>query len=216
MLLNWIEIGSGGPVTQAYAIMCDPVTNAQYCEFLSALPPDEAAKRYCPLMEQHFFGGIMHDYTPKPGFENRPVVFVSWLDAQAFGAWAGGRLPTTEEWKKAAAWLPDQKRYAVFCTGRDEPPTQQDAIFYDDENGWALPVPHLADVDWYKPSGAYGLRGMAGNVGEWVDGEMTNGWKLALGGSLFRPVEQTRTDAAEGDRSDKRLSTFGFRLVRTV
>lgn len=216
MLLNWIEIGPGGPVTQAYAIMRDPVTNAQYCEFLNALPPDEAAKRYCPLMEQHFFGGIMHDHTPKPGFENKPVVFVSWLDAQAFGAWAGGRLPAVEERKKAAAWLPDQNRYAAFCTGRDEPPTQQEAIFYDDENGWALPAPHLADVDWYKPSGAYGLRGMAGNVGEWVDGEMTNGWKLALGGSLFRPVEQTRTDAMEGDRKDKRLSTFGFRLVRTV
>ena len=216
MLLNWIEIGSGGPVTQAYEIMRDPVTNAQYGEFLNALPSEEAAKRYCPLMEQHFFGGIMHDYTPKPGFENRPVVFVSWLDAQAFGAWAGGRLPTTEEWKKAAAWLPDQKRYAVFCTGRDEPPTQQEAIFYDDENGWALPAPHLADVDWYKPSGTYGLRGMAGNVGEWVDGEAANGWKLTMGGSLFRPVEQTRLDAVEGDRKDKRLSTFGFRLVRTV
>jgi len=125
-------------------------------------------------------------------------------------------LPTTDEWKKAAAWLPDQNRYATFCTGRDEPPTQQDSIFYDDENGWALPAPHLADVDWYKPSGAYGLRGMAGNVAEWVDGDMANGWKLTFGGSLFRPVEQTRLDAIEGDRSDKRLSTFGFRLAKTV
>ena len=216
MTIDWIKITAGGPVLHSYEIMYDPVTNEQYCKYLKALPREEAVKRYCSLMEQHFFGGIMRDYTPKPGFAKKPVVFVSWLDAQAFGAWVGGRLPTTEEWKEAAAWLPDQNRYATFCTGRDEPPTQQDAIFYDDENGWALPAPHLADVDWYKPSGAYGLRGMAGNVGEWVDGEMTNGWKLALGGSLFRPVEQTRTDAMEGDRKDKRLSTFGFRLVRTV
>ena len=34
------------------------------------------------------------------------------------------------------------------------------------------------------------------------------------GGSLFRPVEQTLTLAQEGDAPDKRLSTFGFRLVR--
>ena len=216
MTIDWLKITIGGPVDHSYEIMYDPVTNAQYCEYLNTLPPEEAAKRYCSLMEQHFFGGIMRDYTPKSGFAKKPVVFVSWLDAQAFGAWVGGRLPTTEEWKKAAAWLPNQNRYAAFCTGRDETPTQQDAIFYDDEDGWALPAPHLADVDWYKPSGAYGLRGMAGNVGEWVDGEMTNGWKLALGGSLFRPVEQTRLDAIEGDRADKRLSTFGFRLVRTV
>ena len=201
---------------QPYAIMRDPVTNEQYCEYLKAMPPEEAAKWYCLLMEQHFFGGIMRDYTPKPGFANKPVVFVSWLDAQAFGKWAGGRLPTVDEWKKAASWLPGEHRFATYCTGRDEPSTQQEAIYYDDENGWALPAPHLADVDWYKPSGAYGLRGMAGNVGEWVDGEAANGWKLALGGSLFRPVEQTRLDAVEGDRLDKRLSTFGFRLVKTV
>ena len=213
-MIDWVEIPAGGPVAHAYSIMRDPVTNVQYCEFLRSLPETGTRKRYCPLMEDHFFGGIMHDYTPKPGFANKPVVFVSWLDAQAFGNWAGGRLPTVDEWKKAAAWLPDKNRHATFCTGRDEPPTQQDAIFYDDENGWALPAPHLADVDWYKPSGAYGVRGMAGNVGEWVDGEMPNGWKLTLGGSLFRPVEQTRLDAVEGDRADKRLSTFGFRLVK--
>ena len=216
MLLDWIDVAAGGPVFHAYSIMRDPVTNEQYCEFLRSLPDGEANIRYCQLMEDHFFGGIMRVYSPKPGFAKKPVVFVSWLDAQAFGTWAGGRLPTADEWKKAAAWLPDQNRYAAFCTGRDETPTQQDAIFYDDEDGWALPAPHLADVDWYKPSGAYGLRGMAGNVGEWVDGEMVNGWKLTLGGSLFRPVEQTRLDAIEGDRADKRLSTFGFRLVRTV
>lgn len=216
MTNSWLKITTGGPVGHSYEIMYDPVTNEQYCEYLKALPPEEAKKRYCLLMEQHFFGGIMCDYTPKPGFAKKPVVFVSWLDAQAFGAWAGGRLPTTDEWKKAAAWLPDKNRYATFCTGRDEPPTQQEAIFYDDENGWALPTPHLADVDWYKPSGTYGLRGMAGNVAEWVDGDMVNGWKLTFGGSLFRPVEQTRLDAIEGDRPDKRLSTFGFRLVKTV
>ena len=89
MTINWLKITAGGPVSHAYEIMYDPVTNEQYCGYLNALPPQEAVKRYCPLMEQHFFGGIMRDYTPKPGFANKPVVFVSWLDAQAFGAWAG-------------------------------------------------------------------------------------------------------------------------------
>ena len=212
--IEWIRVPAGGPVERDFEIAKYPVTNAQYAEYLQAIEPAEAAKRYCRLMEEHFFGGIMKDYSPKPGFEKKPVVFVSWYDAQTFAKWAGGRLPTAAEWRKAAAWLPTENRHAKYCTGEDELPTQSNAVFYDDDNGWALPAPHLADVDWYRPAGAYGLCGMAGNVAEWVDSEMSNDWKLALGGSLFRPVEQTLTDSSEGDAPEKRLSTFGFRICR--
>ena len=229
MTFEWIRVSAGGPVERDFEIAKYPVTNAQYAEYLRAIDPTEAAKRYCQLMEEHFFGGIMKDYSPKPGFEKKPVVFVSWYDAQAFAKWVGGRLPSAAEWRKAAAWLPAENRFAKYCTGSDIPPMQlsqpdsrtieqsnNSSNFYDDDNGWALPAPHLADVDWYVPSGCYGVYGMAGNVAEWVDSEMGNGWKLALGGSLFRPVEQTRMDAQEGDAPEKRLSTFGFRLARSV
>ena len=198
-----------------FEIMQDPVTNEEYCEFLMVYP-----ECYCKLMETHFFGGICRveqgeliNFEPKSGFEKKPVVFVSWEDAQEYARWLGGRLPTVDEWKKAAAWMPERGRFAKWCTGRDEPPTQDEANFYDFENGWALPAPHLADVDWYKPSGAYGLRGMCGNVGEWCVREGTV-WQPALGGSLFRPIDFCRADAGEADHPSKRLSTFGFRLVR--
>lgn len=212
---NEILIPAGGPVNYDYAIGRDPVTNEMYATWLKSLPAADAARYYCRLMATHFFGGILEDFTCKQGFAQKPVVFVSWYDALAYGASVGGRLPTTQEWRKAAAWLPHEQRYATWCTGCDAPPTQTAANFYDFTNGWALPQPHLADVDWYHPSGAYGCRGMAGNVGEWcVDEEKE--WQPALGGSVFRPVEFCRTHSGEADRPDKRLSTFGFRLVRTV
>lgn len=191
-----------------------PVTNAEYAAWLKTLSAADAAVHYCRLMEEHFFGGIMKDFSVKPGFEKKPVVFVSWYDACAYAEWAGGRLPTAEEWLKAAAWLPEKNRLAKYCTGSDEKPTQDEVIYYDFEYGWALPAPHLADVDWYRPSGPQGLCGMAGNVGEWVDSETKGGWKRALGGSLFRPVEFCRTGAGEADHPSKRLSTFGFRICR--
>ena len=215
--MSWTKISAGESVPHDYEIMVNPVVNAEYCTWLNSLDNDTAASRYCKLMAEHFFGGILEkngEYCVKPGFEKKPVVFVSWYDAKAYAKWVGGRLPTAEEWRHAAAWMPGEERLATWCTGSDETPTQDQVNFYDFENGWALPAPHIADVDWYKPNGAFGLCGMAGNVAEWVDSETRNGWKLALGGSLFRPVDFLRTDAGEADHPSKRLSTFGFRLAR--
>ena len=232
-MMEWIKIPAGGTVDHDFEIAKYPVTNEEYALYLQSLSPQEASQSYCRLMDEHFFGGILRRevkdqgegerrngqvfrFEVKEGFEKKPVVFVSWYDACAFAEWAGGRLPMAEEWLKAAAWLPEKNRLAAYCTGCDEPPRQSEVNYYDHFNGWALPAPHLADVDWYRPSGPFGLCGMAGNVGEWVDAELPNGWKRALGGSLFRPVEFTRTDAGEADHPSKRLSTFGFRIVRGI
>ena len=56
---EWIQIPGGDPVPQAFEIMKDPVTNGEYCEFLNALSTEDARTRYCRLMADHFFGGIL-------------------------------------------------------------------------------------------------------------------------------------------------------------
>ena len=168
-----------------------PVTNADYAEFV-------VASEHRP--PKHWGG-----FAPDVALASHPVVEVSWHDAVAYAAWAGGRLPTAAEWEKAARGTGGR----LYPWGDEFDP----GCLAASESG----ADGTRSVDAF-PAGAspYGVECMAGNTWEWTatllgdEGE----WRVLKGGAWdYKGERDARCAAFAYYEPTFRHPAVGFRMA---
>lgn len=160
---GWGENEGGGKfelTLPAFYIGLYPVTVRQYKRFVKATGHEPPAP--C-------------NWEAKKNAD-KPVVHVSWTDAEAYCRWAGGRLPSELEWEKTARGV-DGREYpwgnfwkATNCRNSQGWLDAYWAAQKHHQQDSSIPERSKCDV-WAYPHGAspWGALQMSGNVWEWCE-----------------------------------------------
>jgi formylglycine-generating enzyme required for sulfatase activity len=164
------------------------------------------------------------------GRGNRPVINVSWDDAQAYVEWISQqtgkhyRLPSEAEWEFSAAGGSLSTYWWGYATGKNN------AVCFNCGSSWD--GRSTAPVGSLKANG-YGLYNTAGNVQEWVqdcyksnyngapaDGGAVDaaqcGERVARGSAFNKPAATMRTTKRARYLASSQLPFLGFRIARDL
>ncbi len=236
-----------------YEMMVTDVTNAQYARYLNEALAAETVKvvdgqvvGYYPGDEFHGYdhemkieaGDWLHvplqdpgvrvsydgeTFNASPGYENHPMVGVTWFGAKAYCDFYGWRLPTEVEWEKAARGT-DGRPYPW-----GDEIARNNANYYSSRDLFEKIFGGLGDTtpvgfyngktyDGYQtldsPS-PYGLYDMAGNVWQWT-GDIYEGvhYRYMRGGSKANYEYNLRVWTRNSAGPDYFSPSVGFRCVR--
>jgi len=150
------------------------------------------------------------DLTSEP---NLPVTNISWSEARAFCAFAGGRLPSEDEWEKAARGS-DGREYPW---GQDLDCARANWGNFENEGPCAGKNPGKPVAVGSYPQGAspFGLFDMAGNVWEWVADKYDRdpSRRVVRGGSCCSYFVEPRAANRNAWDPNHRDGDLGFRCV---
>ncbi|MFH0780590.1 MAG: FlgO family outer membrane protein [Pseudomonadota bacterium] len=163
------------------------------------------------------------------GKKDRPVINVSWHDAQAYASWltkeTGNiyRLPSEAEWE----WAISTGNGTIYAWGNGFKPDLANCKTCSSQGASTQAVPTRS-----FPANKFGFHDMAGNVWEWVEdcwvdnytnvsddqsprkftGKCSN--YTLRGGGWNSPERQISTTSRLGISADTKSNFIGFRLVK--
>lgn len=219
--------GETRTIPKAFWIDKYEVTIAQYAEFLADLqgnPTDEydhpeQATRAPDKIDHvpddwdayHEAAKLGRTYSGAPIDLNCPVILVDWWDAHAYAAWKGRRLPTEEEWCKAARGAEGN----TYPWGNEIDFSKFNSSESTDRYSKWCPVDAMpADLS------PYGVVGTCGNVSEWTATTDTHPdyfdrtVPIVRGGNFASPeARYSLADRRHATSAEDRTIYTGFRTV---
>jgi formylglycine-generating enzyme required for sulfatase activity len=238
-----------------YEIMVTDVTKAKYAEYLNAALSSASVKIVADRIVGYYpgdeFRGYEHEeeieagdwlyiplddpglrlnfdgesFSSMPGYENHPMTLVTWFGAKAYCEFYNWRLPTEEEWEKAARG----EDARPFPWGDGIEPNR--ANYYSSHDIFEKIVGGLGDttpVGFYNgqsyegfstldsPS-PYGLYDMAGNVWQWTGNVYDNQhYRYMRGGSKDNYAYNLRVWTRNSAGPNYYSPGVGFRCVRDL
>jgi serine/threonine protein kinase/formylglycine-generating enzyme required for sulfatase activity len=203
----------------AFVIRRDPITNAEFREFLNSIDAATATAHAPSGLVAGPSGWTYGRDETGAWTSDQPVRNLRWEAAEAYAAWLGARtgapwrLPTELEWEKAARGV-DERKYPwgdyldpTFCCVADS-------------HGAETPRPQPIDA-FAQDASPYGVRGLGGNVRDMVvhhrapPGPPVDAAFRLVKGGWYGGID---IDARSALRFPYRRNDpgTGFRLVRSI
>ncbi|MBN1574166.1 MAG: SUMF1/EgtB/PvdO family nonheme iron enzyme [Deltaproteobacteria bacterium] len=209
------------------------VTNEKFARFLNAVYPEvkegwllwvntDKGSEF-KITKNSAEGSGEGVFSVVEGYENHPVVTVSWEGAMAYAKWEGKSLPTMKQWEAAARG----NSTARFPWGDEIDPEK--ANYRTNEKLHTKEKGEIRSVGSYPPN-EFGLYDVVGNAWEWTIDEsktgflsfvpfinslsfLTNPLKTLMGGSYLTGEDEIGVSLAHPANLKARFGNVGFRCV---